>query len=325
MTNINIEHIIAKSLSGEISPDEIIILSDWLASNEENKKEYKSIKKYWNSDVSLLTYSDSAEDFDLLLQRIRQDNVRDKKKRFNVKTYAAAIAAAVFAVLVYSFFFENRETNKIHSYSYVAGNSIINCMLPDSTHITLNKNSTLTYTDAYDKDERAVTLVGEAYFDVKRNESKRFVVNADKSKIVVLGTKFSVKNRMEDNMLKTMLFEGSVRFESQEQNITLNPNKQVIFDKTSNEIEIEKFDPDIEIAWTENLIRYKSLTFSQFMKVIEEHYGVNIILPQKELHMAKFSGSIDASMSVEQILDLMKKNIPYKWNKKDDSYIILYI
>lgn len=325
MINIDIEHIIAKSLSGEISSDEIIILSDWLAASENNKEEFQKIKEYWESDISLEINSSPSGDFDMLLKRIKTgDNVKAKKNRVKFHTFIAAAAAAIAALLVYSFFFENKGTKEVRYYSYISGNGVSEFVLPDSTHITLNKNSTLTYTDAFGVNEREVNLVGEAYFDVKKNKEKKFIVNADKSKIIVLGTIFSVKNRPEDNILKTSLVEGSVRFESPGQNLTLSPNKQVTFDKINNEIEVEKFDPDIEIAWAENLIRYKSMTFRELMKMISERYNTEIILPQKELHISKLTGSVDADLSVEQVLDLIKKNVPYRWKKEGTTYVISY-
>lgn len=324
MVNIDIEHIIAKSLSGEISPDEIIILSNWLAADKRNKDEYKQIKEYWDSEVSLSTQADPAKDFALLMQRIKQNDNRSKQKTSLIRYFTIAIAAAITAILVYTMFFDMVQTNNIDHYSYVSGNSVADFILPDSTHITLNKNSTLTYTSAYNNDEREVTLVGEAYFDVRKDETRKFIVNAGKSRIIVLGTIFSVTNKAEDNTIITSLLEGSVKFKFEEQDIVLKPEERVTLDKISNNIEISKFDPEIETAWTESLIRYKSLTFFELIAMLEKQYDVKIIMPPKEQQLTRLSGSIDANMTIEQVLDLLKKNIPYKWQKTNESYIITY-
>ena len=56
-------------------------------------------------------------------------------------------------------------------------------------------------------------LIGEAYFDVTKDEERRFVVStAHQSQIEVYGTGFNVEAYAADGRISTTLVEGSVGF-----------------------------------------------------------------------------------------------------------------
>ncbi|MGN6418298.1 MAG: FecR domain-containing protein, partial [Pseudobacter sp.] len=50
-------------------------------------------------------------------------------------------------------------------------------VLQDGTSVILNSGTSITYPIAFSKDLRKVTLTGEAYFEIAKNESKPFIVN----------------------------------------------------------------------------------------------------------------------------------------------------
>ncbi|MGB7395815.1 MAG: FecR family protein, partial [Pricia sp.] len=65
--------------------------------------------------------------------------------------------------------------------------------LSDGTAVHLNAGSSLRYPVHFLPSEpRKVFLVGEAYFDVSKNESRTFVVNVDALDVEVLGTEFNI-------------------------------------------------------------------------------------------------------------------------------------
>ena len=66
-------------------------------------------------------------------------------------------------------------------------------VLPDSSEIWLNAGSTVTFPEVFANDKRLVTLDGEAYFTVKKDTTKPFVVETSQLSVKVLGTKFNVK------------------------------------------------------------------------------------------------------------------------------------
>ncbi len=55
-----------------------------------------------------------------------------------------------------------------------------------------------------------IKMTGEAYFEVKQDKSKPFIVKTISDEIQVLGTSFNI-NAYNDAPVKTSLLEGSVK------------------------------------------------------------------------------------------------------------------
>jgi ferric-dicitrate binding protein FerR (iron transport regulator) len=165
-------------------------------------------------------------------------------------------------------------------------------------------------------------LKGEAYFKVRKHLDRPFAVKMGKNQITVLGTSFNVRAYSDEAMLTATLVEGSVRFEADGQAVTMKPNQQLAFNLSDNRLEIDNVDVATAIAWKDNLLRYKSIPFSEFLAKLQNQYGVKFLLQSKELSSTIVSGSFDNSLSVEQLLDLTGKNVCFNWKKEGDSYII---
>jgi len=93
----------------------------------------------------------------------------------------------------------------------VAGDSAEIFMLPDNSIVYLNANSRLEYPKNYNKTNRHVSLIGEAYFDVKK-DSAEFVVSCEKTIIKGRATMFNVKSRATDKEVEVIVASGSVEF-----------------------------------------------------------------------------------------------------------------
>ena len=82
--------------------------------------------------------------------------------------------------------------------------------LPDSTLVVLNAKTSLHIDKGFGTDSRIVTLIGEAFFDVKHNQQKPFIVQTNACKIKVLGTAFNVKAYPGETTSETSLLRGSI-------------------------------------------------------------------------------------------------------------------
>ena len=80
--------------------------------------------------------------------------------------------------------------------------------LSDGTRVCLNSNTTLTFPDHFDRKERRVTLDGEGYFQVAKNEKKPFIVQAKEYEVRVLGTEFNVMMYKDQDFFETVLLKG---------------------------------------------------------------------------------------------------------------------
>jgi transmembrane sensor len=89
--------------------------------------------------------------------------------------------------------------------------SITSIPLADGSTVTLNTASRIRV-ELEPKERRVLLESGEAYFVVKRNPARPFIVIAGEQKIVDVGTQFSV--RRDPTETQVVVTEGTVRFES---------------------------------------------------------------------------------------------------------------
>lgn len=85
-----------------------------------------------------------------------------------------------------------------------------NIVLPDGTEVSLNAGSVLRYCRGFGIRERDVTLDGEGYFKVAKNEKIPFFVNTNGVQVKVVGTVFNVRAYDDDNYVMVSLLEGRV-------------------------------------------------------------------------------------------------------------------
>ena len=322
-----INHIIARVLSGESSSDDILSLSEWLNEDKKNKEEFRQLKNYWDANVALKHPVVPTFSADKLLQQIETQDKRIKKRQ-SWQTYIS-LFAAVTLLFIFSSAFFLYYTNSYASeyYTLLTDEHKSDFTLEDGTVITLNKNSRLSYSNKYGKDKRDVKLEGEAYFEVSKDPDKPFLVEMNGASIVVLGTHFNVKADADSDDITATLVEGSIRFEGAKQNIVMTPNQQLTFSRSTNKVDIKHVDTDVFTAWKDGLLKYKSIPFIELMEELKNTYKVDIKIDNEELKKptVTVSGTFSREQSIEQILKVISRSLPIRWNNSNGVYYIQYV
>lgn len=121
-------------------------------------------------------------------------------------------AAAAVAGLALSLFWGWRRYDAVEPTSYrTAIGALQTVELADGSDATLSSDSAIDV--ALSRRERHIDLRrGEAYFDVAKDASRPFAVDAGTQRIVAVGTRFAV--RRDGDELRVVVTEGTVRLES---------------------------------------------------------------------------------------------------------------
>lgn len=192
-------------------------------------------------------------------------------------------------------------------------------LLSDSTEVCLNGNSKLLVSRDFGRKERRVKLDGEALFEVRRNESQKFIVDAGEIDVVALGTSFYVQAYTSEKTIETVLLSGKVAIEYNEQQIILEPNQKHTYIKDNNK---DKLNKNIETkrykAWTEGELIFENDSMEEIIKRLEHFYNVKIIIENPEIYSYGFTASL-VNCSIEQIMEYIKLSSPitYKINKNE--------
>lgn len=317
----NIDLLITKILNSEASPEEILQFSAWLNADNRNEIEFRRIKSYWQAEVMMEDATETLTSLEKLTKAL------DKKKRNKAALFSYGVAAAITLLTIsFSIFYlkEKDAGETIRYYTYLTSNNKSEITLDDGSMIILNKNSQLTYTNQYGKDNRNVQLTGEGYFDVARDTLNPFVLTMGESRIQVLGTKFNAKALSGDSEIITTLIEGAIQFQNAEQNILLYPDQQLTYNTSSRKISINPVKSTDFTAWTGNILKYRSVPFFKLVKELSEIYETEIIINNASLKKEELtvSAAFDESQTLEEVLRVISRSLPIKWHKKGGVFYI---
>lgn len=200
--------------------------------------------------------------------------------------------------------------------------------LSDNTVVTLNAGSRLIFPSFFNGKTREVSLYGEAYFIVSKNKKIPFVVKTISLDVTVLGTEFNVSAYTDENIIQTVLKEGSVSVRrnntgSSEEEILLKPSQMAVFDKTAGKTDISEVDVDAYTIWTKGMLSFDQIDFSRIIKKVERYYNIRIEYENPMAGTIKISGKLDLAREKEEVFEYLSKVSASRIEKINDlNYII---
>jgi ferric-dicitrate binding protein FerR (iron transport regulator) len=360
MQEKNVYELIIKFLSGNSLPEEEVYILEWKKKSEENRNLFETIKNAWIASSQLK----SATLFDVNLA-IKEVKIKTKISASQGKLFhfnndsgisrflrIAALFAIVFVLGVCSVFlfgkFPIKPQSAICRFETPKGSRAVT-YLPDGTKIWLNAGSSLEYTTGFNASKRIVKLSGEAFFKVKTNPSKPFIVIVDNLSIKAFGTSFNIKAYPEEKQVITTLVEGVVKIEGKEKDnrpfiyemkpkqktVYYRDEKQVITTEIKKEEKqqqqtIEKSDAtqpssvvplvsannvktELYTSWKDSLWIIQAEKLEDLAVLLERRYNVTISFKNDEVKKYRFSGTIQ-NETLEQIFEIMRLTMPVSYS-----------
>lgn len=327
---LDINEIMIRHLDHSATDQEKEYLLSWLKQSEENRKEYFEIRDLWLFNKTL-----SEQDIEIehalnrLRSRIIASTMSVPSKRFKIRLYFLS-RVAVFLLLILSgsyLFFDKihkKEMDHITCRLVTTTGNKGTFILPDGTQVWLNANSTLEYPEVFTSNKRTVRLQGEAYFEVKKDITKPFQVEAGEMQVEVLGTKFIVQNYERKSEIETILIDGQVKITSEhlKKKVILFPNQRLFYSKQTHKTKLETIDALNYIGWIHDKIIFDNDPLHDIITQMEHWYGIDIKSPEAFARSTHMSFTIRGE-SLNEILEAMKLIVPiqYKW-EKNTLYIL---
>lgn len=177
--------------------------------------------------------------------------------------------------------------------------------LPEGTVVAINSESKIKYSNHYNRKERHISLSGEAFFEVKSDSHKPFVVECGGVTVRVLGTSFGIKAYESESTIAVVLNSGVVELNTPNTTIKLKPNERAVYNKVDSTLVCESVDAEDYTRWRENRLRFENETLETIMNTISRMHNVDIVFENKLLKKQMFTGTID-NTSVISILDAIR-------------------
>lgn len=179
-------------------------------------------------------------------------------------------------------------------------------MLADGTHVWLNAASSIRFPQAFNGPQRLVELSGEAYFEVAKDKSRPFIVQANGTKVQVFGTHFNVNAYPDNNNVTTTLLEGSVQMSNNNQATMLVPGERGVSTTSGGSISVSRADIQQAIAWKNGYFMFHDLSIVEVMKQVSRWYDVDIEYKDEDVKNKEFGGIISRYKSITELLDNMQ-------------------
>lgn len=302
------DDLLARYVAGTTTPDEQAQVKAWLAQSTDHAQELARFERVWEASTQVRPPAmevDVEAAWSKVNKRItaKNEQVEPKVLPLRKPSFAAwRVAASVLVVLGLGWLgyrwmtpIEKAETAVVKTQK-----NTLEQTLPDGTKVFLNENSALTAAADFNEETRTVTLKGEAYFDVKRDETRPFIINANGTEVRVLGTSFNVK--AYDNHVRVAVTSGKVQFSTPKQKVVLVKDEAAATSEADTIIKLPALNFN-EMAYRTRVFVFEKTNLSDVVASLREGYHADIRLGSRRLEncllTARFEKeSLDTTLSV---------------------------
>ena len=314
----DINKLISRFLSGEMPPEELQVFQEDLSRDPGLKTQLEEYRKIWDSvgPVSESASYDLDAEWALIQEKLpgyESDGVKVHSGRSrSLLYYSYRIAAMLILglVLSLSWLYVSRMAGME---KVVAKNEAVEVMLDDGTHLTVNQNSTIRYKKNFMTGERQVFLSGEAWFDVARDTTRPFVIDAGEALVEVLGTSFNVNAYKENPVVEITVESGLVALSAKEDQadlIVMKAGSSGTYHKEQKELTLLASSDPNKLSWKTRDLYFDGSNLREVTDLVNRVYGVNLVITNPGLASCEITvtfkdQSLDAILKVlEMTLDL---------------------
>ncbi len=296
--NTEIYHIVAEQFKGRITTSDLKTLQEWLDASSENREVYAELEKVWKltGTLELTTPEDVDSEWDKFVKQ--RDLVVPFERKLpgtglNLKVFYrfAAVLLPLIMVSALVYFMVSGRNGGMDWITVTTGENRQQLTLSDGTEVWVNQNSVFRYPERFSSKERKVSISGEAFFKVSKTGSP-FLVDAGKTQIRVLGTRFNVNNYKGEKFTEVLVEEGKVLFEEKtgkKNHVILEAGEKGTFTGKHDDIIKENDFSSNAASWVSQKLVFDNVPLQQAVQDVARYFAIDLVLA-KELENCLFSG-----------------------------------
>jgi transmembrane sensor len=340
------------------SPADIIFWEDYLLKNPDQLELIEAAKDRFLVLFNTIAEADLREQEDRLRNRLSgiapvisidesSGTGAGKRRMFWIRLTAVACILIIICIFSISHFSSKKE--KAFKTFLTNYGERKNIQLPDGSVVNLNAGSKIVINESFDQLARDVYLTGEAFFDVKHNEKKPFIVHTADMDVKALGTAFDIKAYNEERLTQTSLIRGIVEVTLKKNNnkVLLYPSQKIIWENNSGDspdagspskkaapnnpakispqkIKVTEQGDIKEIAWKDNKLVFDNDTMDEIAHMIERWYGVHILFRNEEIRSYRFTGVFERE-DLRTVLTYLKESRQFNFKIDNGENLTVYL
>ncbi|MCF3108651.1 FecR domain-containing protein [Niabella sp. CC-SYL272] len=293
-------------------------VEQWLRQDPAHQGIYDKTIRIWEQSRNPLayTYYNKERAWDKIQAQIDQVPAAAGRGRFAaLKWWQVAAVAASLAGIVLFFLVWLRPEPRV----YIADAGTRELHLKDNSTIELYANGVLEVDRAFNRKTRTVTLKGDARFDIARNPDKPFIIHNKKMEVQVLGTAFTIQQRMAFNTV--YVHSGKVKATLGNQTVTAVAGQKIVQDNKTRQLLLREIQTPIESVLKTQTIRCNNMRIDSLANILRELYNVDVQF-DPAIGSKRITSTYLSYESPEQVMENIALMINATWRKQGDHYII---
>ena len=317
------DDLIGKVLAGEATAQEQERVLQWMKQSEENEKYFNQLKQIFQKAgaASVQVEFDTDAAWKKVKKQINNDG---KVISITRSTYFSPlrIAAGIIVLIGLGSVLYLLTAPPIQTLAVASAITTRQDTLPDGSTAFLNKQTELEFEYNPREKTRKVKLKGEAYFSVKHEEEKPFIIEADEILVRDIGTEFNLKAYPDKDTIEIVVTQGEVQFYTQKDpGLNLKAGEKAIYSKRSKEFyRIEKPDTNT-LAYKTKVFSFNNTDLRSVVSLLNEVYNSKISLASESLYTCRLTANFKED-NPEIIVEVIAETMGLELTKKDDQLIL---
>ena len=192
-------------------------------------------------------------------------------------------------------------------------------LLPDGSTVILNENTRLVYPPSFE--ERQLQLVGEAFFEVVRQDGKNFTVEAGGSTTTVLGTAFNLRAYPGEGQVEVSVRSGQVAVAPRDeaaQSVLLQAGQAAVYDQAAAKVE-KRAAPNAD-AWMTGELVFEQAPLGEVLEALRRYFKAEIEVANPQLLNCRFKGEFIQPAGVQEVLEALAFTMELELQQQDGRY-----
>lgn len=196
--------------------------------------------------------------------------------------------------------------------------------LADNSTVIINKSSVVEVSANFDKKNREVRLTGEAFFKVKPDKTKPFIIEVNQGKVIVLGTSFNIESIKNSDSVSIHVKTGKVKFvpAKGDKEYQILPDEKFVYHQSGSDVFVYKVSDKNADYWVSKKIQFESTQLNEVLKKISHLYDVEYKIENPATGRCRFTGFFD-NYTLEQVHNILETVMGISISKTGtESYLI---
>jgi transmembrane sensor len=324
----DIDDLIGKVLAREATPAEWERVNSWCRETKANRQYFEQAKAIFEQAATSRVQVNF--DTDKAWQKVRAQLRQHPRQEFQVEGKVrdlwpvARIAAGIaFLVAGSVWTYQWLQPGQATTVAVVANATTAQDTLPDGTTAFLNRQSSITFKFDKKTQTRKVELKGEGFFEVKHEEEKPFVIEAEETIVRDLGTAFNVKAYPGEDTVEVVVQSGVVQFYTVDNpGLNLNAGETGIYSKrTRTFTRLARADTNV-FAYKTGVFAFHSTDLRSVVERINDVYESDIKLDNDKIGACRLTVNFNHE-ELDTIVDVIAETLSLEVERRGEKEIVL--